>query len=170
MRHDASLRRLAVIGVDVKCGVHSDGETLLRGIHGLAGVVRARVAHNGASVTKLVLGVRDQHDMLVPPEEVPLARGSPDNEALDTVLDLVLCVRIKRAQVDGAVRIVGRLDRRHQPQLPESLSALGLGAVGEGASVGPEPRARAGGRCEHGRAHRSKHAWKGHSGWLVPRV
>mmetsp|Transcript_36238 Transcript_36238/g.84302 ORF Transcript_36238/g.84302 Transcript_36238/m.84302 type:complete len:204 (+) Transcript_36238:564-1175(+) len=118
---DASRRGFAIVRIDQQGTVHAYGKPFLRGIDGLSGVVASRVADNGNLATKFGLGMCDQSQVLLPGEEMALAGCAADDQGLHPVDNLVLDVPVKGCQVDVTVLAVGRLDRRHEVQLADSL-------------------------------------------------
>mmetsp|Transcript_3146 Transcript_3146/g.9307 ORF Transcript_3146/g.9307 Transcript_3146/m.9307 type:complete len:343 (+) Transcript_3146:48-1076(+) len=100
---------LAVVGVDVERGVHPHPKALLRGVDCLPGRIRPCVPDDLDPASKLVHGVCNEHNMLVPGHQMPLPRGATDDDTLDPVGNLVGDVLVVGVQVKLPVGKIRRL-------------------------------------------------------------
>lgn len=117
------------------------------------GVTRARGDHRGlrphpssptpALTPEAVDRVRDEHDVLVPRHELPLAGGAANDEAVDARGDLDRDQGVVRGQVDLAICAVGRLDGGDESGRRGGGGKGGgwvARAGGRRANCGPRPR------------------------------
>eukprot|EP00212_Chloropicon_laureae_P007648 CAMPEP_0197494824 /NCGR_PEP_ID=MMETSP1311-20131121/32534_1 /TAXON_ID=464262 /ORGANISM="Genus nov. species nov., Strain RCC856" /LENGTH=340 /DNA_ID=CAMNT_0043040267 /DNA_START=74 /DNA_END=1097 /DNA_ORIENTATION=+ len=126
------LGSLAIVRVNLERGVHANVESLLGRVHRLARGVTAGVADDLDVAPEGVHRVRDEHDVLVPRHELPLARRAADDDALNAVLDLLLQEGVVRREVEAPVLEVRGLEGRDQTRLLEVLHDLELLVVGGG--------------------------------------
>mmetsp|Transcript_74361 Transcript_74361/g.207770 ORF Transcript_74361/g.207770 Transcript_74361/m.207770 type:complete len:441 (-) Transcript_74361:35-1357(-) len=127
MHHDTSRGGLPVVRVDQEGAVHTCGETLFGRPSRLACVVASSVAYNAQLVPKFGLGVGDQNEMLLPRHKMPLAGGAADDQALNSVGNLVLDNLVVRFQIHVTVGFIRRLHRCHEAEGADLLHRRGAG-------------------------------------------
>ena len=93
----------------------------------LAGGVGAGVADDDELIAVQLGGVRDEHDVLVPAHELPLAGGPAHDETADASLDLLLHERVVRGEVHLAVGKVRGLESGDEARLLDLIHARGGG-------------------------------------------
>mmetsp|Transcript_118456 Transcript_118456/g.281217 ORF Transcript_118456/g.281217 Transcript_118456/m.281217 type:complete len:206 (+) Transcript_118456:594-1211(+) len=129
MHDNPGVRRLAVVRIDQKRGIHPSSEALLRGPDGLCSVVAASISDNEDSASEFGLRVRDEAQVFVPGKEMTLPCRAANNQAFDSIGDLVLHNLFVSLEIHLSIRKIRRLHSCDEPHLSQSKGRLGHGSA-----------------------------------------